>query len=292
MKSPQRDIIAIGGIGGSGTRLVASIGMKLGFYMGASLNHALDNLWFTLLFQRPGWFARFPDDDDIAEALRLFRRAMTTGLSGSMSSREASLIRGLVHDIEQAALKTGADRKTAEALIASMPPQSAASAGWGWKEPNSHIFLPQIAAEFDNLKYIFVIRNGLDMAFSDNTNQIRNWGKYICEISIVDEFLNEITMLDYWICANKRAIDIGTNILNNRFLVLNYDKICQKKSTELQKLVDFLKIDSKSNIINNFLSAIKITSIGRYKMHDISIFSNQQIETVREFGFDVDVTMK
>ena len=43
--------IAIGGVGGSGTRVIASILKEVGIYIGGDLNHANDNLWFTLLFK-------------------------------------------------------------------------------------------------------------------------------------------------------------------------------------------------------------------------------------------------
>ena len=44
---------AIGGLGGSGTRVVAQILRDVGIFMGTDLNGANDNLWFTLLFKRP-----------------------------------------------------------------------------------------------------------------------------------------------------------------------------------------------------------------------------------------------
>ena len=292
MTSPPQEIIAIGGIGGSGTRLIADIVMKFGFYMGASLNKSLDNLWFTLLFQRPGWFARFPADDDIVAALRLFHRAMTTGLSGTISIRDADFIHSLVRDLEQAAHGTGADRKTAEKLIASMPSKQGAPVGWGWKEPNSHIFLPQIVSEFAGIKYIYVIRNGLDMAFSNNTNQIRNWGKYICGISIIDEFVSEKMMLEYWIFANKRAIEIGKKQLNDKFMIINYNNFCRSSLDELQKLAEFLNIKADKNIIKKILNTIKPITINRFEKNDLSIFTKKQIESVREFGFDVDISTK
>ena len=45
--------IAVGGVGGSGTRLVAELLTSLGVFMGGDLNDAGDNLWFTLLLKRP-----------------------------------------------------------------------------------------------------------------------------------------------------------------------------------------------------------------------------------------------
>ena len=292
MTSLQQDIIAIGGIGGSGTRLIADIVMKFGFYMGASLNKSLDNLWFTLLFQRPGWFAHGPANDDIVEALRLFRRAMTTGLSGTISIRDVDFIHSLARDLQQATHRIGANRETAEQLIASMPPNRAAPVGWGWKEPNSHIFLPQIVSEFGGIKYIFVIRNGLDMAFSNNTNQIRNWGKYICDISITNKLIKKEMMLEYWILANKRAIEIGKNQLNDRFMVINYDNFCHSSLHELQKFVEFLNVEVDNNIMKKIVDTIKPLDINRFKKHDLGIFSKRQIEYVREFGFDIDVSTK
>jgi hypothetical protein len=50
--------------------------------------------------------------------------------------------------------------------------------GWGWRNPLSHIYLDFLSQYFKNLKYIFIIRNGLDMAYSNNQNQLINWGSF------------------------------------------------------------------------------------------------------------------
>ena len=47
--------LVIGGLGGSGTRVVADIVLAQGWYLGQDLNRAKDNLLFTLLFKRPYW---------------------------------------------------------------------------------------------------------------------------------------------------------------------------------------------------------------------------------------------
>ena len=52
-KSPQ---VAVGGLGGSGTRLIANLLKLHGFYLGTDLNESLDNLWFTLIFKRKSSF--------------------------------------------------------------------------------------------------------------------------------------------------------------------------------------------------------------------------------------------
>ena len=45
-------IIAMGGIGGSGTRACAQILLNAGYHLGSDLNEALDNLTFSLIFKR------------------------------------------------------------------------------------------------------------------------------------------------------------------------------------------------------------------------------------------------
>jgi len=42
--------VVVGGVGGSGTRVIARMLVNLGYYIGDDLNDALDNLWFVLLF--------------------------------------------------------------------------------------------------------------------------------------------------------------------------------------------------------------------------------------------------
>ncbi len=49
----QNGPVVIGGVGGSGTRVVAAILSTLGFHLGNDLNESMDNLWTTLLFKRP-----------------------------------------------------------------------------------------------------------------------------------------------------------------------------------------------------------------------------------------------
>jgi len=51
---PFEPTIVVGGLGGSGTRLIAEILSALGYDMGLDLNEASDNLAFTLLFKHLG----------------------------------------------------------------------------------------------------------------------------------------------------------------------------------------------------------------------------------------------
>ncbi|BCW93430.1 MAG: hypothetical protein KatS3mg007_1324 [Thermoanaerobaculum sp.] len=50
---------------------------------------------------------------------------------------------------------------------------------WGWKEPRSIYLLPFWNELMPSLRFIHVIRDGRDMAFSANQNQLRKHGKCI-----------------------------------------------------------------------------------------------------------------
>ena len=75
--------IAVGGVGGSGTRVIAEILIQLGFYLGKDLNASRDNLWFTLLFKRPHWFFKnvTRKESQISNGLSIFEKVMTANLN-------------------------------------------------------------------------------------------------------------------------------------------------------------------------------------------------------------------
>src|SRR3972149_1061765 len=201
--------VAIGGVGGSGTRVGAEILIHLGFYMGKDLNSANDNLWFTLLFKRPRWFLENSEKNEsqIVKGLSIFEKAMT--------------------------------------LIRSKKPDTSRYIGWGWKEPNTHIYIELLDKYFQNLKYIHLIRHGIDMAYSSNQSQVYNWGTMFgIKADDPSTPLPKLS-LKYWNKANRRAMDFGYKLLRERFLVVNFDKLCTNPWCEIERLIDFLGIDPK-----------------------------------------------
>ena len=97
-QTPER-ITAIGGLGGSGTRVFAAMLRHAGVYIGDDLNGPLDNLWFTVLFKRRDWTRKTPQPEQVVAAIRLFRQAMTLGLSRSCPTKiEAAIIVPAGHD--------------------------------------------------------------------------------------------------------------------------------------------------------------------------------------------------
>lgn len=291
--------VAVGGLGGSGTRVMAEILREIGFYIGSDLNAPCDNLWFTLLFKRPTWFIRNSKEKkaEIFKALRIFEKAMTSGL---MSRPEEYLV------IMRAAVDWSIPRTNSGrsgilgraswaltrmvSMILSKKPDPSRHRGWGWKEPNTHIYIKYINEYFDNLKYIHVVRHGLDMAYSHNQQQLYNWGEMF---GISPPYSSKILpqlALKYWTEANKRAIKLCKEILHERFLILNFDELCSHPERVISNLIDFLGLDINPEIVNKLVSLPNTPkSAGRYRQHDLKVFTRDEIESVRKFGFKIDL---
>jgi len=266
MRHPTKNgPIAIGGVGGSGTRLIAELVEQMGIYIGEYLNPQKDNLYFTLLFKRPLWFETFPTDEEIAHAIRLFHQAMTEGMKGKLSKPDKQYIDQISGELKIATSPVGVGRAAVRHFIKSTAPNLSAYSGWGWKEPNSHIFLPQLAGEFRDMKYIHIIRNGLDMAISQNQQQVVNWGNHICGGDFSRHSISPAPSLDYWIAANRRAVQIGSEKLRENFLLINYDDLCQNPGPAITELSEFLNTPLQPDRIESLRELVSPRSIGRHR---------------------------
>jgi hypothetical protein len=161
--------VAVGGVGGSGTRVVAAILEMMGYYLGDHLNDYKDNHWFTLIFKRRSILIE--SDADFRALVLLFCRRMAgrTIISAQERARILSLAekerfqhsRDLLSDVAASCCD-----------ITSKRPQQP----WGWKEPNTHVVIDRIFGIVPELRYIHVVRHPLDMTVSSNQAQLYNWG--------------------------------------------------------------------------------------------------------------------
>lgn len=285
--------IAVGGVGGSGTRVVAEILKRIGIYIGSDLNTSNDNLWFTLLFKRPGWFIKESQNNGygIFKGLSIFEKAMTGQLKPEI--REFIFIARAAFELSIKGhdhLHSGRGMwpiKRAINILNSRSINLSRYIGWGWKEPNTHIYIEYLYTYFNNLRYIHVIRNGLDMAYSNNQAQLFNWGK-LFGVDIDSSIPLPKASLQYWIKANRRAIDFGRRLLGRRFLLINFDRLCLDPGYEIVCLLDFLEVN-KGSVDLESLAALPRTpkTSGRYKDHDLSLFSDEEIAAVRDLGFEI-----
>ena len=280
--------VAVGGVGGSGTRLIAELLQDLGYDLGSDLNDSRDNLWFTLLFKRIE-ILNCPEAE-LARCLRLFVGRM----SGDASLVQADL--ALLHRLAER------DRAQHDAIWLRQRVDTwqhkAAGADpaqhrpWGWKEPNTHILIDRLLPMQPALKYVHVIRSGLDMAFSDNRNQLRLWGPAVlgndalAGVAPGDDAEARLA-LTYWCAVHRRMLDLRARC-PARILLLNYDRLCTNPAEELPPLLAFLGADSDPATLARLTSLIRTpSSIGRFRGHDSALFDPDDIAFVASLGFPI-----
>ena len=270
--------IVIGGIGGSGTRLIARILRDQGVAFSGDLNGALDNLWFSLLFVRRTILLK--SHDEIQRLAWLFTNAMRKGLPippelGSLLDEAARYDRGPALDV------TVLQQSLASILVGQSSPNS--SRFWAWKQPNSHIMVPMLQRCFPAMKYIYVARSGLDMAFSGNQNQLRYfWGDLLLEGDISPSPRNA---LRYWVACHKRMLEHRA-LLGARLYILNYDLFCEEPMVQLALLNEFLGLEVGIDKFNQLAGDVfPPPGKGRHKRFDCGQLAPDDVEFVNAMGY-------
>ena len=270
--APHAAPVAIGGVGGSGTRLVAAIAMALGHAMGPDLNAANDNLWFTLLFKHRG--AVDLDDASFRALCDLFTVAMTG--TRALDAGERALVQSLAtRDCQQHPRDWLAGR--AASLLAAAP--HPAPARWGWKEPNTHLVLPQWRRARPDLRYVHVVRNGLDMAWSGNQNQRQLWGEWLLGRPVAETPRDSLA---YWCAAHRRVQAIGAG-MGADFLWLDYDALCRDPEPGLRALAGFFGVpEADALALRNLVQPPEST--GRGRQQPLDGFDPADLDYLRSLG--------
>lgn len=226
--------VAVGGLGGSGTRAVAELFEKLGFFMGYDINESNDNLLYTLLFKRKDIFLL--DDEELEERVELFYKILSS--DKELKSKELAYLQELANNGNPQHPSEWLQKRVD--LLRTL--KRSEHTLWGWKEPNTHLIIEKFLNYSPKLKFIYVYRNGLDMAYSTNQNQLRLFG---------DIFLNEehveITprnSLKYWCKVHQRMLKLAKRYPENVYL-LDFDRLCLDSDAGVKDLLKFMGLFDK-----------------------------------------------
>jgi hypothetical protein len=242
--------------------------------MGNDLNRASDTLWFTLLFKRPEILRSSDSEFD------LLTRALVAALTGGRPlppEIEAWIISLTTHDRPQ-----GADwlRNRVDSLIAAAA--SPAHRGtWGWKEPNTHLFIERLWRHIPDLRYVHVVRHGLDMALSSNRNQLRVWGH---EVLGGHDANTPAQALRYWCWVQRRMQEVLASN-PDRMYWLDYDAMCREPMRVLGDLLRFLGYDADR--ARDLSTLIHPPKAPRHATAPLSLFMPEDVAYVRSLGYPV-----
>src|SRR5204862_950153 len=200
--------LVIGATGGSGTRVIARIAKLAGYNLGNKLNSAEDALEFYSFHDR--WINRF------VSAQR--RREKVTHWQSARMKKDFHA-----------------------ALARHLPAVERRGTRWGWKAPRSIYLLPFLHAQFAELKFIHVLRDGRDMALSQNQNQIRKHGPAVLRWrERLFRSQPERSVL-LWERVNSQAADYGESSVRENYLRVRFEDLCAKPLETTVQILNFLE---------------------------------------------------
>jgi hypothetical protein len=244
------DPIGVGAVGGSGTRLLAQVLSQSGVAMATPMNRAGD------AFEWPPY-------------RELLSREML-----ARYSRER-ILHNALHVFEQ--------------LLLSRRERIGLSGRCGWKVPGTFHWLEELAGFFPGFQYIHLVRSGLDMAYSGNQNQVKNWAGHL-QVPLnyaADGRVTPHTMLEYWLTANERALTTAQRCLPGRMLVVRFEELCAKPAEVLGEVIAFLRLRATEQQLADVAALVKTPdSLGRYRQFDWrSDFTELQLARLEQLGY-------
>ena len=305
-------MLAIGGIGGSGTRAIAKLAAEAGADMGADLNESLDHLGFTALFKRHALFPTERNQDSLREALTLYLQSrgldvfeaditLTPTLTpppATTRTRTKRLNHFLSQLPESRPAEAHCEWQNTEWLaerVGKLADVTSSPKLTGWKEPNTHIVLPYLLQALPNLHYVHVIRHGLDMAFSSNVAQVRLWGELLSGHSLDAE--KPADRFAYWCAVHQRLATVATQF-PGRLTVCPIDQGRETVKERLRPVLSALGLSATlglsakstcdSTCDNAFESAFDIdppSTTGRHVHEEPFALTREQIAVLEAYGY-------
>lgn len=207
LEAPVPGPNAIGATGGSGTRVVARIVREGGMFTGAHLNAYEDALPFGEYSDR--WINDF---------VRAGGQPAPQELLARMRDDLDSLVRSHLGDL---------------------PPSARV---WGWKEPRSIYLVPFYDAAMPSLRFLHFLRDGRDMAFSENQNQLVKHGEALLGEDLRKE-KTPVRSIAVWSRVNSAAADYGEQELGERYLRVRFEDLCAQPQESVRRIFDFFELD-------------------------------------------------
>lgn len=279
----------IGGLGGSGTRIVAQIMDAAGIFMGAEIDDAYDiRLWAWYVEYYAPLFKKDMNHRQIfLRQMKRFQRRYSAPFDGSLNRWLGSLM-----DLRDRIFHGATFKVCMEEFkkYRSLPKFSVVHyQGWGWKSPPAMHRLKELGSFYQNLKYVHVMRNGLDMAYSGNQRQFKQWAPFY-GIQVNNDTYEVSQYIDFWIQVNQSVLEQAQKYLPNRFYVLNFEKLCDQPRDEIEKLFDFLELPPDRERVTECAKLVRPpSSRKRYQNHDLTSVQTSQLHVLKQMGFNVAI---
>jgi hypothetical protein len=203
----------IGATGGSGTRVMARLTRRGGTFIGTLLNEADDAINIGLFLNR--WIPPYLESEH----------------RGKVMAADAAA--EMARDF-QAAL--------ARHLEPMAEPMAYPGGPYGWKEPRSIYLLPFFHAQFPGMRFLHLIRDGRDMAFSTNQNQLNQYGDLMVPSELAG-WPRPVRSIALWSRINRWAADYGESRMRGQYLRVRFEDLCAEPVAQVRRVFDFLGLE-------------------------------------------------
>lgn len=232
------DPVVIGATGGSGTRVVVQILQAFGVALGNRLNESLDPFVFMRFYDR--WIERFVLD--------------RTGRGGLGRVERRQIVDEL--------------RKTVAGHVEDAKPSPGGA--WGWKSPRSIFFVPLLDDVYPAMRFVHVVRDPRDMAFSANQRQLEAHGSLFLTAEEQRE-PQPVQSALMWRRVNEDARAHGSK-MGERYMLIRFEDICAEPTRASERLAAFVGADVDPERLREAASHVSPpASVERWKQEDPSI---------------------
>jgi hypothetical protein len=238
----------IGATGGSGTRAVASIVSAGGMFIGKDLNFANDAIAF-----------------------------------GAYSDRWINVyLQSRVHRPENVAAEMASDLASVVGIHCGSLPAGAPC--WGWKEPRSIYLVPFLHSCLPDLRFLHVVRDGRDIAFSSNQQQLMKHGSAALERRV--SWRRSVRSIALWSRVNLMAAEYGERVLGSRYLLVRFEDLCADPARVVEIVYAFLGLDGDISAATAEVNPPE--GIGRWRNRRkglVRTLERQAEPALRRFGY-------
>lgn len=160
------------------------------------------------------------------------------------------------------------------------------SVAYGWKEPRSIYLLPFFHSSLPGLKFLHLTRDGRDMAFSANQNQMNKHSEALLGPAYAD-LSGPARSIALWNRINMKASEYGEQMMGADYLRLRFEDLCAKPEETVLQILEFfgLRNDRLANVIRHIDPP---PSLGRWKGEDRTFISKLEAigaAGLQKFGY-------
>jgi hypothetical protein len=244
--------VVIGALGGSGTRVIPAIMRDAGYWMGAWVNPKTEDAMATRYFLQRYFDCAVRDTPDCNNDLY---------------------------------------RACSAAVAAHRWGMPDATAPWGWKNPRCMWVIPFLSRIYPGMKFIHVVRDGRDMALTNNKNLLRKHGDFLLEDEATKQ--DEVNaQLELWTKGNRTARLDGERCLGENYMSMTYEELVLRPRETIQRLFEHLEMDVSDAFLDKAQGQVRPSrSIGMWRRSDLPQLHAPDAatrEALELFGYDVE----